>query len=133
MSDGADRSELDDGKPRLVLLSSNPDLLCLREAVLQQAGFDVFSTVDPEQASLWIQAGAFDALLLCFSLSETLQGKIAKQFQHSCPGKPIISIGRQGNGSHAIALADIFVDTADGPDALLQALREASETPNTPL
>ena len=26
----------------------NPDLLCLREAVLQQAGFDVFSTVDRE-------------------------------------------------------------------------------------
>jgi CheY-like chemotaxis protein len=132
MSDGADLSEVDDGKPRVLLLSSNPDLLCLREAVLQQAGFDVFSTVDPEQASLRIQAGDFDALLLCFSLSERTQAKIARQFQQSCPRKPIIAVGRQGIGSPATELADIFIDNADGPDALLRALRGAGETPSTP-
>lgn len=130
MREGVELSEVDVRRPRVILLSSNPDLLCLREAVLQQAGFDVFSTVDPEQASLRIQAGDSDALLLCFSLSESIQEKLARQFQQSCPGNPILFMGRQGNGSPPTGLTDIFVASADGPDALIRALREAGKTPN---
>ena len=128
MVDGADLSEVDVGKSRVILVSSDPDLLCLREAVLQQAGFEVFSTVDPQQASLRIQAADFDALLLCFSLAESIQQKVARQFQQSCPGKPILAVGRQGNGSPPTGLTDVFIGTADGPDALIRALREAGKT-----
>lgn len=127
MSDQPDRwrdsPEVSVEKMRVISLSSNPDLLWLREAVLHRAGFDVFSTIDAEQALLRIQTGVFDVLLLCYSLSRGIQQKVATQFQQSCPGARIIAITNRKNWTEAPAFADVLLNGVDGPDALINALR----------
>ena len=135
MSDHGERyrasPELAIEKPRVISLSLNPDLLWLREALLKQAGFDVVSTIDPEQALLTIQAAGFDLLLLCFSLSDSIQERVARQFQQSRPGKRIIAVGSQKDGSSPPAYADIFLNGEDGPDALMAALQAIRLTPRS--
>lgn len=128
MSDLIALAEVTVERPRVVSLSLNPDLLWLREAVLQQAGFDVFSTIDPEQALLRIQAGGFDALLLCFSLPDTIQERVARQFHESCPGKRIIAFDNEKTGCRQAVFADVMLNK-DGPESLIRALREPDITP----
>jgi hypothetical protein len=110
LSDPADERQESAGrileKLQVISLSSSPDLRWLGEAVLQQAGFEVFSTIDSEQALLSIEAGAFDALLLCYSLSSNIQRSVARQFHQSCPGARIVAT-RCKNLSDLPALADV--------------------------
>jgi hypothetical protein len=100
MSDGADLSEADEGKPRahFALFQIRICSVCERRSY-SKPDLTYLVQWTGNMASLWILAGDFDALLLCFSLSEGIPEKIARQFQQSCAGKPIISVGRHGNGS----------------------------------
>ena len=109
-------------------LGANAELLWLREVVLQHAGFNVFTTSNPKQAVLKIQAGNCGVLLLCYSLESEFRRKLANEFRKSCPEGRIVLITND-KLSELPADTDALVYGIEGPEALIAALRGGSAEP----
>jgi len=102
-------------------LGANAELLWLREVVLQNAGFDVFTTSDPKEATLKTQAGNCGVLLLCHSLETEFRRKLANEFRRSCPEGRIVAITNE-KVAELPANTDALVYGLEGPEALIAAL-----------
>ena len=61
------------------------DLLWLREAVLEHAGFKVFSVTDETNAKAKIYPDGCDVLLLCYSIHDGVRARITKLFRERAP------------------------------------------------
>lgn len=92
---------------------------------MKHAGFNVFTTFDPEQAVLKIQAGHCGVLLLCHSLEREFRSELAKTFGKCCPEGRIVAITND-NVSELPANTDALVYGLAGPEALIAAVRGES-------
>ena len=110
-----------DDAPKVLSVASGSELPWLRHAVLQNAGFDVFSTQLEREALVQIQRGDCAAVLLGHSLSFSVRKNLAQATRRSCPLARIVEITNQK--VEKPDFADIFVYGLDGPEALIEALR----------
>ena len=62
---------------RVVSIGADSELLWLRHAVLQTAGFDVLTTENEADALASIQRGQCGVLLVCYSLSLAIRRRLA--------------------------------------------------------
>jgi len=106
------------------------DLLWLREAVLEHAGFKVFSVTDEMNAKARIYPDACDVLLLCYSIHDGVRARITKLFREACPSGRIIAIGDQHLQCPPTD-ADTFLYGVEGPEALIEAVHGTSELSDT--
>ena len=109
-------------------LGSNAELLWLREIVLRHAGFNVFTTSDPKQAILKIQAGNCGVLLLCHSLEDEFRHELANEYRKCCPEGRIVAITND-KVSELPPNTDALVYGLEGPEALIAALNGESTEP----
>lgn len=109
-------------EPRKVIsVGANPELLWLRNFVLQSAGFDVATIRDQDHALTAIRGGDCGTLLMCYSLTEPVRQRLAEAFRKHCPDGRIVVITNQRLDKPDFA--DTFVYGVEGPEALIQAIR----------
>lgn len=98
------------------------ELVSLRHAVLRNAGFDVFSTLDPEEAYVRIQPGSLGLMLLCYSLARSVRQRLAKRFRDCCPQGRIISIANENVEESSVYGDTVFLGM-EGAEALIDVVR----------
>ena len=104
-------------------VGADQELLWLRHAVLQNAGFKVFTTMDESDAMACIRRAECGVLLVCYSLSVGVRQRLAGAFRRHCSGKRIIVITNEQMDK--ADFADTFVYGIEGPEALIQSIRAA--------
>jgi DNA-binding NtrC family response regulator len=110
-----------DDKLKVLSIATDAELLWLRHAVLQSAGFNVVSTQTENEALARIHRGECQAVLLGHSLSSDARRRLAQATRTCCPLARIIEIANQK--LEKPEFADVFVYGVDGPEALIEALR----------
>jgi DNA-binding NarL/FixJ family response regulator len=108
---------------KVISTGSNAELLWLRDAVLQSAGFDVMSTASEDDALNRIRQGNCGILLLCYSLSEPAREHLTDEFRKCCPSGRIVAITNRKMDKPEVA--DALVYGVEGPEALIDAIRAA--------
>jgi DNA-binding response OmpR family regulator len=104
------------------LLSVGPveSLLTTRNAVLRQAGFQVETSLDLNEAFEMFRDRDFDAALLCHSIPL----KDRERFVHLLKEqKPLTPVAVMTNG-HASPSADLEIHNLDGPEELLRQIED---------
>jgi DNA-binding NtrC family response regulator len=108
---------------KVLSIGGEPELLWLRHAVLQTAGFDVLTTESEDDALAIIRRGECRVLLVCYSLSLGVLRRVVKAFRSHCPNGSIVAItNAQLNEPH---FADSFVYGVEGPEVLIQSIHDA--------
>jgi hypothetical protein len=74
-------------KTKVISVGTLPELLSLRQAVLEAAGFQVFTTTNEKHALLRIENGDCAVLLLCYSIEEGIREQLTKRFREKWPGR----------------------------------------------
>jgi DNA-binding NarL/FixJ family response regulator len=76
--------------------------------------------VDVKQRLATIDSGHCDVLLLCYSLPLLARKRLAESFRTNCPQARIVTITNEKSEPE---FADVFVYGVDGPEALIEAVR----------
>jgi CheY-like chemotaxis protein len=108
---------------KIISTGTDAELLWLRNAVLQSAGFNVTTTSDGDDALSKIRQGDCGVLLLCYSLSEPSRRELVETFREFCPHGRIVAIANCKVDKPEFA--DSLVYGVEGPEALINAIREA--------
>jgi hypothetical protein len=111
---------------RVVSIGTNSNDLALRHAMLQFAGYEVWSTTKLPLALNFIQHERCGVLLLHYSLSEEWRQALITTFRRSCPGGSVIAIADQ-RSRWSLADVDATISESDGTAALLEALSRQSQ------
>ena len=109
------------GKRTVISVGSIPELISLREQILDSAGYEVFSTTIPQEADLLIERRHCDVLLICYSLSDDWRKRLIEKFRANCPQGRVVVIT-----DHPVAQipneAAALVYGVDGPEALMDTV-----------
>jgi hypothetical protein len=106
---------------KVISVGANVELLWLRDAVLQTAGFEVLTSSSETEALNFIARGDCGVLLVCYSLSFAVRQRLAKAFRQHCPEKRIVAITNQP--LEKPDFADGFVYGVEGPEVLIDTIR----------
>ncbi len=106
----------------VISVGTIPELLSLRQAVLESAGFEVFSTIKPLEAATRIRAADWAILLLCYSVSEEWRHALVKDFRAHCPDGGIVAVTNRPITQLAKDV-DELVYGIEGPENLIDAVR----------
>lgn len=111
---------------RVVSVGANANRLALRHAVLELAGYEVWSTTNLSLALTFVRHERCGVLLLHYSLPEACRKLLISAFRTSCPGGLVIGIA---NGPSAWSPGDLdaTIFEADGIEALLKVLSGEDE------
>lgn len=107
---------------KVISFGSDPELLWLRNAVLKSAGFEVISTQSHESALQTIRQGGCSTLLVCYSAEKPIRKIVADAFRKHCPDGRIIAITNAR--LEKPDFADTFVYGVEGPEVLIEAIRQ---------
>jgi CheY-like chemotaxis protein len=106
---------------RLLMVGRIRELALYRAEYLRLAGFDVVIASDSDEAIRVMQRGAFDAIILSYTLpSDTVQ-YLAETARDYCPDCPVIAIAETNLLDRRIE-PDAVALAEEGPTALLSAL-----------
>jgi PleD family two-component response regulator len=108
-------------KIKVISVGILPELLALREAVLETAGFQVFTTSSEKHALLRIENSGCAVLLLCYALDDETRERLIKKFREKCPTGRIVALANSPM-SQPPAEADAFVYGVEGAEALIEAV-----------
>jgi CheY-like chemotaxis protein len=98
-----------------------PELLSLRAAVLQSAGYSVV-TVPPQEAAARVRKGDCGVLLLCYSVSDPFRKQLVREFRKRCPHGRIIAITNSPVLETPNEVDDL-VYGVEGPEVLLDVIK----------
>ncbi len=111
------------GKQKKVLnVSSDPCLLETRKAILERGGYQVVCASSAEEAVRLCRHESFKAIVLGHSLPGRLKHAVIQAARKYNPDARIIGLYKVS--PNEAAGADIIIDSHDGPDLLLQAVRQ---------
>jgi DNA-binding NarL/FixJ family response regulator len=79
----------------IISVGADAELVRLRNFVLQDAGFDVISTIDAHVALARIERGDCGVLLMCYSLEKSVRQQLADALRKFCPNSRIVAITNQ--------------------------------------
>lgn len=111
--------EADTGTP-VISVGTNPELVWLRDFVLQGAGFSVISTTDTSDALARVKRGECAILVMCYSLPTAIMQDLAGALKEFCPRSRTLFITNQR--MEKPAFADALVYGVEGPEALIDAI-----------
>ncbi len=109
--------------PKILNVSSVPLLLQTRSAILKTAGLLAVNTGSTAEAVRLCRRQAFDAVVLCHALSRPQKQQVMQAARRSQTRTRVI--GLYNVARTEAAGADVAVDSHDGPEALLKAVRAA--------
>jgi CheY-like chemotaxis protein len=109
-------------KNRILLISYDPSLLKTRQWILEQAGYEVLSALGFTAAVEVCQTRHdFDLVLMGHSMPQKDKIALFEALQPNCEA-PLLSILRPGE--LPIPQATYAVESSDGPEALLEAVKK---------
>jgi CheY-like chemotaxis protein len=106
---------------KVISIGRDQELLKLRQAVLEYAGFRVHTVQNEADALREIQKGDCGVLLVCYSLDVELRRRVAEQFRRKCPGGRVVSISNSQPDEPFFG--DVIIYGLDGPEVLIEAVR----------
>jgi len=109
----------------VISVGAHPELVRLRDFVLQEAGFHVVSTLDEHEALARIERGECGVLLVCYTMTKSARQSLAEALRRACPGSRMVLITNEH--IEKPEFADFFVYGVEGPEALIGALSAAVE------
>lgn len=110
-------------KRRILSISYDEALLATRQMILEQAGFEVISSLGFAESLENSKKGPFDLVVLGHSLPLKDKSAIVAALRKTKSKPKVLSIRRHGYAP--IPEADASVEAVDGPQALLEAVRQA--------
>lgn len=114
-------------KYRILSISYDPSLLTTRQMILEKAGYEVSSALGfAEVLEICQNRHDFDLVLMGHSMPQKDKIALYDALRPNCPA-PLLSILRYGDSR--IPQAQYSVRANDGPEALLEAVRDALERP----
>lgn len=110
-------------KPASILsISYDASLLYTREWILKAEGFEVTSACGFVEAEEKCRSASYDLAIMGHSIERKDKVALIKEFKKYSQA-PVLSLLRHGDGP--LPEADHWVEAAEGPSALLQAVRTA--------
>ena len=109
---------------KILMLTTDPELARLRQRALESAGHEVVTALTEKEALA--APGKYpgvDVALVCHRLPDATARKVIRLFHESHPEAKVVYIVHL-YGEWPEVEADRYVVGADGPDALLQVIRE---------
>jgi len=106
--------------PSILSISYDESLLRTREWVLRAAGFDVTSALGFTEATAHCGNSAFDLVIVGHSIPRKDKVALIEQVRMHNHTR-ILSLRRQGED--AIPGSDLFIESSEGPDVLLTAVK----------
>ena len=110
-------------KPRVLSVSNDGVVLSTRNEVLAQAGYDVTTKIEAEQAVACLGERAFEVVVLGDSIQTSLRHQLARRFKATRPSTAVVMLFRNGEPPPPKGSVDALVGSMDGPEALLLAIR----------
>jgi len=112
---------------KILSLSLDLELSCLREAILTAAGHEVTSLTSEKATLQAVQSPTqYDVALLCHRLPAAVVRQTVRLLHQHHPGTHVVYIVHV-YGEWPEVEADRYIVGADGPAALLRVLREVQE------
>jgi DNA-binding NtrC family response regulator len=93
-----------------------------RNLVLEQAGYRVLATEDPEEAERIFSDGGVSAVILGETIQAQQRIELGTSFKRIKPSVPIVFLYRMNGFRVPPGIADEQVESLGGPKLLLQAL-----------
>lgn len=115
---------------RVISVGTLSDLLNLRKAVLESAGFQVFTSSNAQQALLKIENGEADVLLLCYSVPEDARERLIQRFRQTSPQGRIVLLTNSPITSPPPEAGTVIFGL-EGAEALIEAVRGRSRELNS--
>jgi hypothetical protein len=116
----------DELKPKVISVSTLPELLLLREYVLQSVGCDVLSITNLQEAASRIEDKSHcGVLLLCYEVPHQWRYSLITKFREHCPKGRIVAITNEPIAEPPREVDDL-VYGVEGPEALIDAIQAAA-------
>jgi DNA-binding NtrC family response regulator len=93
-----------------------------RNLVLEQAGYRVLATEDPEEAERLFAASEINAVIFGETMRAQQRIELGTSFKRMKPAVPLVFLYKMNGHPVPPAIADEQVEYLDGPRPLLQAL-----------
>ena len=106
----------------VISVGTLPELLSLREAVLKSVGYEVFTTMRPQDAVSRIRQSSCGVLLLCYSVPAEWRKQLIQEFRESCPQGRIVAITDR-IVAEVPKQVDELIFGLEGAEALIDAIR----------
>lgn len=104
----------------VISVGTNPELVWLRDFVLQGAGFNVHSTTDTDEALARVKRGDCAILVMCYTLPAPAMQDLSEALKEFCPRSRTLFITNQR--MEKPQFADALVYGVEGPEALIDAV-----------
>ena len=109
-------------RKRVLNICEERTLLQTRTAILEAAGFHAVAASTVESARQALALDSFDAVVICHSISHDDRQELIRAVRKLCPSARIVGLyNLPPQNDHG---ADRMIDAHDGPDSLIQALRQ---------
>ena len=110
--------------PRILSISQHKTVLETRNAVLRSAGYEVITTMDLSEAErIAKNNGPWAAAVLGDSISYIHRRDLGRQLKDLVPGLCVIAVVRTSDPIPDRSSADLWINSLEGPEKLLEALR----------
>jgi DNA-binding response OmpR family regulator len=106
----------------VISVGTLPEPLSLREAVLKSVGYEVFTTVRPQDALSRIRERSCAVLLLCYSVPAEWRKQLIQEFRQDCPHGRIVAITDR-IVAEIPKQVDELIFGLEGAEALINAIR----------
>ena len=108
---------------RILTLSNNQELSCLRARVLEQCGYEVVAPFGQAAAFMALMNSRFDLMILCHTMQENFVNEVLQMFREVNPKACIIGI-TESNWDMPRFKVDVSAAGSDGPDTLLKTVED---------
>ncbi len=105
-------------------VDDEPGILFTRQRLLQNAGYEVLSAADGEQALHFFAANDVDLVLLDYLLPGMDGGVIAQAMKQQKPLVPVIIVTASSVEEQSITCVDCFIRKGEGPAYLLEKIKQ---------
>jgi CheY-like chemotaxis protein len=80
------------GAKRILSVDDEPGILFTRQRLLENAGYEVVSAADGEQALYFFAANAIDLVLLDYLMPHMNRGVVAREMKNRKPLAPVVGM-----------------------------------------
>ena len=112
------------GVRRILSVDDEPGILFTRQKLLQNAGYEVLSAADGEQALHFFATHDVDLVLLDYLMPGMDGGFIARTMKQHKPLVPVIIVSASPVDEQGLACVDCFVRKGQGPALLLEKIKQ---------
>jgi CheY-like chemotaxis protein len=111
--------------PVVLCIDDEASGLRLRQALLERAGYRVFTAQDGRSGLSLLKKHHFDAVVLDYVMPEMNGEQVAEAIHQDRPSMPILLLSSyMGIPERVLNMVDASVTKHDGPKALLQSLND---------